>query len=273
MFGKNEIVGKRHFPADDELLVVSYFVTLQGEGPYSGLPAVFVRLAKCNLACSFCDTYFDSGDWMTFDELSTRLDEEIWDRPLSQDQYVLVITGGEPLLQKALTPFLELQESHGWKAMQIESNGIVQQAIPETVTLVVSPKCLEKEGKAVKYFQPGKDMLARADCLKFVMESDPSSPYSTVPLWALDWKRDTGKEIYVSPMNIYNRAPKTAKVARNANQTTVEDRSKVEEVISFWEPGLLDLAANQRNHEYTAAYAIANGLRFQLQTHLYASVA
>ena len=273
MFGKNEIVGKRYFPAEDELLVTSYFLTLQGEGPYSGLPAVFVRLSKCNLACSFCDTYFDSGDWMTFDDLSTRIDDLVWDRPLSQDQYVLVITGGEPLLQKALKPFLERQETQGWRAMQIESNGIIQQDIPDSVTLVVSPKCLEKNDKAVRYLQPGKDMLSRADCLKFVMEADPASPYSEVPQWALDWRRDTGKEIYVSPMNIYNRAPKTAKVERNSNSTTVEDRSTVEEVISFWEPGLLDLESNQRNHEYTAAYAIANGLRFQLQTHLYASVA
>jgi organic radical activating enzyme len=273
MFGSNEIVGRKHFPSDDELLVTSYFVTLQGEGPFSGLPAVFVRLSKCNLACSFCDTYFDSGDWMTFDELSTKLDDAVWERPLSQDKYVLVITGGEPMLQQALGPFLELQESHGWKAMQIESNGIIPQEIPDSVTLVVSPKCLEKGGKAVRYLQPGKDMLARADCLKFVMESDPTSPYCSVPTWALDWQRDTGKEIYVSPMNIYARAPKQAKINRNANEPTIEQRSQIEEVISFWEPGLLDMEANQRNHEFTAAYAIANGLRFQMQTHLYASVA
>lgn len=273
MFGRNEIVGKSSFQSDDELLVTSYFVTLQGEGPYSGLPAVFVRLAKCNLACSFCDTYFDSGDWMTFDELSTRIDDEIWDRPLSQDGYVLVITGGEPLLQKALKPFLELQESHGWKAVQIESNGIVQQDIPDSVTLVVSPKCLERAGKAVRYLQPGKQMLARANCLKFVMESDPSSPYSEIPPWALDWQRDTGNEIYVSPMNVYNREPEKAKAMRNSNRVTIEQRSNVEEVISFWEPGLLALDINQKNHEYAAAYAIKHGLRFQLQTHLYASVA
>ena len=272
MFGKNEIVGRKYFPAEDELLVTSYFVTLQGEGPYSGLPAVFVRLSKCNLACSFCDTYFDSGDWMTFGDLKARLNEEVWDRPLSMDKYVLVITGGEPMLQKALAPFLKSQEGE-WKAMQIESNGIIPQAIPDTVTLVVSPKCLEKGGKSIKYLKPGKAMLDRADCLKFVMESDASSPYSEVPHWALDWQRDTGKEIYVSPMNIYNRAPKTAKAARNSNEVTIAQRSNEEEVISFWEPGLLDMESNQRNHEYAAAYAIANGLRFQMQTHLYASVA
>lgn len=272
MFGHNEIVGARSFQSETELLVTSYFVTMQGEGPYSGLPAVFVRLAKCNLACSFCDTYFDGGDWMTFSELTKRLQDAVWDRPLSMDEYVLVITGGEPMLQKALGPWLDTQLGE-WKAIQIESNGTLVQAVDEAVTLVVSPKCAEKAGKATKYLNPKPQMLERANCLKFVMDSDPTSPYSVVPDWALDWKKDTGNEVYVSPMNIYAREPEKAKILRTKNESTIEQRSTVEEVISFWEPGLLDLAANQRNHEFTAQYAIRHGLRFQLQAHLYASVA
>lgn len=272
MFGHNEIVGKRNFQDDDRLLVTSYFVTLQGEGPYSGLPAVFVRLAKCNLACSFCDTYFDGGDWFTLDELATTLQEAVWQTPLSMDEYVLVITGGEPMLQKALVPFLESQAGE-WRAMQIESNGIFPLPIPASTTLVVSPKCAEKGNVATKYLRPRPETLERADCLKFVMSADLDSPYSVVPSWALDWKRETGKDVFVSPMNVYAREPEKAKVMRTSNQTTIEQRSTVEEVISFWEPGLLDLDMNQRNHEYTARYAVANGLRFQLQTHLYAGMA
>ena len=75
MFGKNEIVGQKYFKdaAEDQLFVTSIFYTLQGEGPYRGEPAVFVRLAKCNLACSFCDTYFDGGDWLSFNQLTDRI--------------------------------------------------------------------------------------------------------------------------------------------------------------------------------------------------------
>lgn len=272
MFGHNEIVGKRSFQSPDDLMVTSTFVTLQGEGPYSGLPAVFVRLSKCNLACSFCDTYFDNGDWFAVGELSARLNDAVRDTPLDMGEYVLVITGGEPMLQKALTTFLEIEEGN-WRAMQIESNGILLQDIPDTTTLVVSPKCLEKGNVAVRYIKPKPDVLERADCLKFVMCADEDSPYSEVPDWAFEWRKDTGNEIFVSPMNVYNEAPEKAKATRNSNEVTIDQRSTVEEVISFWTPGLLDLDANQRNHEFTAAYAINNGLRFQVQTHLYASVA
>lgn len=272
MFGHNEIVGKKDFNDPDKLMVTSTFKTLQGEGPYSGLPAVFVRLAKCNLACSFCDTYFDNGDWFTIDELGSRIHDHVWDGPITKNSYVLVLTGGEPMLQKALVPFLESQAGL-WRAMQIESNGIIPQPIPSETTLVVSPKCIEKNGVATRYLKPHPEVLKRANALKFVMCDDLDSPYSDIPIWAYEWRSLTGGEIYVSPMNIYAQEPAKAKAMRNSNEVTIDQRSDVEEVISFWTPGLLDLDANQRNHEFTAQYAISNGLRFQLQAHLYASVA
>lgn len=272
MFGHNEIVGRKAFPDDDRLLVTSVFVTMQGEGPYSGLPAVFVRLAKCNLACSFCDTYFDAGDWFTFDELDDYIEQVLVEAtPLPMDEHVLIVTGGEPMLQQALTPWL-FRQDRKWRAVQIESNGLVVQDIPAAVTLVVSPKCLEKDGKPVRYLTPSEKMLNRADCLKFVME-DADSPYATVPDWAIQWRIERDLDVYVSPINVYARAPKQAKVDRLTNKTTLEDRSQIEEVISFWEPGLLDLEANERNHKHAAQYAIRYGLRFQLQAHLYAGVA
>jgi 7-carboxy-7-deazaguanine synthase len=274
MFGHNEIVGRKAFPDNDRLLVTSVFVTMQGEGPYSGLPAVFVRLAKCNLACSFCDTYFDSGDWFTLDDLDAYIEQVLVEAtPLPMDEHVLIITGGEPMLQQALTPWLYRQDRK-WRAVQIESNGIIVQDIPAAVTLVVSPKCLEKDGVAQRYIKPNPKMLARADNLKFVLE-DSNGPYCEVPDWAHEWltMHDYQNDVFVSPINVYARAPKQAKVDRLTNKTTLEDRSQIEEVISFWEPGLLDLEANERNHKYAAAYAIRHGFRFQLQVHLYAGVA
>ena len=286
MFGKNEIVGQKYFDkAGDKLFITSVFFTLQGEGPYRGEPAVFVRLAKCNLACSFCDTYFDGGDWLTVDEINDKIEAAIaqqfdgeiptWAEyaPMLgiKREMVLVITGGEPMLQKNLVPFLQ-EMNRQFRNTQIESNGTVWQNIPDETTLVISPKCLEKDGRAVKYLQPNKQVLERADCLKFVMSAEQDSPYSEIPKWALDYQFD--KQIFVSPMNIYNREPQKSKQMRSKkNDISLEERSNVDEVISFWEEGLLDMPANQKNHEYTARYCMKNGLVLNLQLHLYASLA
>lgn len=288
MFGRNEIVGKKYFNnAGDKLYITSMFYTLQGEGPYRGEPAFFIRFSKCNLACSFCDTYFDSGDWLTIDEIEQRIEKQITEHFKGQvpewakhneelDQrknIVLVITGGEPMLQDNIVPFLNRMNKI-FKHTQIESNGIQYQPIPDETTLVVSPKCLEKNNVAVKYLEPNQQILARADCLKFVMEADSKSPYSTVPAWALAWQQNTGKPVFVSPMNIYNREPQKAKQIRSEkNEISLEERSMIDEKISFWEEGLLDMTANQRNHEYTALYCLDNGLTLNLQLHLYASLA
>jgi len=290
MFGMNEKIGRNYFKDinNDTLLVTSRFYTLQGEGPYRGFPAYFVRLTKCNLNCSFCDTYFDKGDELTFDEIFDQIEIDIrkfYDKRFmimpawagngpdqeSRKRIVLVITGGEPGLQTNLEAFLD-RANEIFYHTQIESNGILPLDIPNT-TYVVSPKCLEKDGVAVKYFQPNPKMLERASCLKFVMSADQESPYSEVPEWAHQWAMDTGKELYVSPMNIYKQEPQKAKEMRSSNQEiTIEERSTVDEVISFWEPDLLDLEANRRNHEYTAEYAMKYGFILNLQIHLFASL-
>jgi organic radical activating enzyme len=271
-------------------------MTLQGEGPFRGKPAFFIRLAKCNLACSFCDTFFDDGDWMTFDQIEDAIEETIneyfggevpeYARNTYEEEgpdglgvyscvrdMVLVITGGEPMLQANLGPFLE-RMSHQFRDTQIESNGTLVQDIPDSTTLVVSPKCAEKHGKPTKYLAPKAEMLSRANCLKFVMSADQDSPYATIPDWAHEWAYQTGGEIFISPMNIYNSQPQASKKMRaETNQIEIAERSTVDEVISFWEPGLLDMEANRKNHEYVAAYCIRHGFTFNMQQHLFASVA
>ncbi len=300
MFGTNEIIGKKYFKdvKENTLMVTSMFFTLQGEGPYAGMPALFIRLSKCNLDCSFCDTFFDDGDWMTYSEIETKMHQAIssfwnnkgksvpqWALPVTNNgdprdllgpypNIVLVMTGGEPLLQDNITEFMRRQLPK-FKAVQVESNGVPETVVSEGVTLVCSPKCIEKNGKPVKYLAPSKTILQRADCLKFVVSADPESPYSTVPDWAFEWKRNNpDKEVYCSPMNIYNNFPQKIKLLRAENgKITMAERSTVDETIDFWEPGLLNLTENEKNHKYVANYCIENGFKLNLQMHLYAGLA
>ncbi len=279
MFGKNELVGQKYFKDAPEksLMVTSKFFTVQGEGPYMGFPAYFIRLSKCNLNCSFCDAFFDQGEYYTYEELFTSIRNETPEY-FRNGEGLVVLTGGEPFLQD-ITPFV-LDLTYDGFIVQIESNGILVRNDAEyepgdpyleyPATIVVSPKCSEKTGK---YLAPSPAMLENAYCLKFVLSADPESPYHKVPDWAFAWKNTQeelgkGGEIYVSPMNIYERLP-----AKARGQGDIDERSTKDEIISFWEPGLLDLKQNQLNHEYAARYALDNNLRLNLQMHLYASLA
>src|SRR5687768_9454687 len=93
-----------------ELVVSEVFgPTWQGEGPSLGRRAGFVRLGRCNLACSWCDTPY-TWDWDRFDpavELTRMSVDAIADRIASMEVPLVVITGGEPLLQQShLAPLL-----------------------------------------------------------------------------------------------------------------------------------------------------------------------
>lgn len=117
MFGKNDVAKSRQDA--DTLLVHSVFYTLQGEGPNAGVPSLFVRLAGCNLRCTFCDTDFSVREEISHGDLFDRI-KTLWMR---HDFQRVVITGGEPLLQN-LTPLLSRIVSLGIY-FEIESAGTV----------------------------------------------------------------------------------------------------------------------------------------------------
>jgi organic radical activating enzyme len=108
------------------LLVAERFgPTLQGEGPNAGVPAVFVRLSRCNLACSWCDTPY-TWDWARFDpqaesQACTVQEVAAWvlDRPVP----LVVVTGGEPLLQQRPLADLVGQLAGAGRQVEVETNG------------------------------------------------------------------------------------------------------------------------------------------------------
>jgi organic radical activating enzyme len=126
-------------------LVVSelFGPTLQGEGPSAGQRAGFVRLGRCSLNCAWCDTPY-SWDWKRYDpavELRELEVGEVAARIRAMDVPMVIVTGGEPLLQqRAVVALLRLLPG---LAVEVETNGI-HVAEPELVERVdrfnVSPK-------------------------------------------------------------------------------------------------------------------------------------
>ena len=129
-----------------DLLVSEVFgPTLQGEGPLIGTPAMFLRLGLCNLSCSWCDTPY-TWDWSRFDrdtELTATTPDDLRGRLSAAGVQLVVVTGGEPLVQQLrLRGLLRGLQADG-HILQVETNGTV---IPDadTLTLVdhwsISPK-------------------------------------------------------------------------------------------------------------------------------------
>lgn len=117
--------------ADDAatLLIAEVFgPTLQGEGPSAGRLAMFVRLSRCNLSCPRCDTPY-TWNWDKFDihESTTRM--TVVDVLAFVDRHptvnLVVITGGEPLLQQRKLVALTQELVARGRRIEIETNGTI----------------------------------------------------------------------------------------------------------------------------------------------------
>ncbi|OXM50281.1 7-carboxy-7-deazaguanine synthase QueE [Amycolatopsis thailandensis] len=119
--------------------------TFQGEGPSCGQPALFIRLSRCNLTCARCDTKY-TWDWTTYDpraESTRRSGADLADWATTSPVDLVVITGGEPLIQqRGLIPVVHRLLESG-KRIEVETNGTLPPdpaLLVEGVTFNVSPK-------------------------------------------------------------------------------------------------------------------------------------
>jgi 7-carboxy-7-deazaguanine synthase len=128
-------------------VVKELFLTVQGEGANIGRVAVFIRFAGCNLwsgreedrakaVCQFCDTDFVGGKRFASADALADAALKTW-QAASLDRRMVVLTGGEPLLQVD-TAFIAVLKQHGF-TIAVETNGT--QPIPAPIDWVcVSPK-------------------------------------------------------------------------------------------------------------------------------------
>lgn len=139
----------------------SIFPTIQGEGPYTGVPAIFVRLAGCNLQCPFCDTQYTPAETIvTPNELMEMVLEQM--RLYSPGAYLVVITGGEPFRQN-LKPFVDEVLDFGL-AVQIETNGTLWQPLDyEKITIVCSPKTAKLSKSLIPHISSYKYVIRAGD--------------------------------------------------------------------------------------------------------------
>lgn len=171
MFKKNMQPVEKQVNNPFSLEVHSIFYTIQGEGPFSGMPAVFVRLAGCNLQCPGCDTDYTSGRKKLHpNEILETVDAVAMGRTR-----LIVLTGGEPFRQK-IDSFLLTAKLHNY-SVQVETNGVIppSAALSWRTTidregaglyLVVSPKTQKIHSR----------VWANALAFKYVIHADHIGP-------------------------------------------------------------------------------------------------
>jgi len=147
--------------------ITEIYKSLQGESSYTGLPCVFVRLARCNLRCVWCDSEytFTGGRRMTVDEIEAEV------RRLSPDAGLVEITGGEPMLQeREVVPLMERLLAANYEVLLETSGERPLQRVPPGVAKIVDVKCPDS-GEGGSFRLENLNALTPRDEVKFVLAS------------------------------------------------------------------------------------------------------
>lgn len=125
--------------------------TIQGEGECTGMPAIFIRFSGCNMwsghpeekavsLCPFCDTDFLNFTLLTPEQIAAKVNS----LNTLQKEYLIVLTGGEPLLQdeEELCHLCQILHGMGLYKIQIETNGTINKnmVLKNINYIVCSPK-------------------------------------------------------------------------------------------------------------------------------------
>jgi 7-carboxy-7-deazaguanine synthase len=173
------------------------FESIQGEGASAGEPCIFVRLATCNLRCTWCDTRY-TWDWDVYDydvEVKKMDVAAVVARVAAHESRRVVVTGGEPLLQqKALAPFFDALPPDFF--IEVETNGTVppSDALAARVDQWnVSPKLANSGETSERRFVSDALLALRRTSrawLKLVIGSVADAAEADALVRSLEWPRD-----------------------------------------------------------------------------------
>jgi 7-carboxy-7-deazaguanine synthase len=145
--------------------ITEIYASVQGETQYMGLPCTLVRTTGCDLRCGYCDTTYSfyGGKDMTLDEIAAEVQR--LGAPL------VLLTGGEPMLQREIVALSERLLADGYRVM-IETSGAhpVDVLPPEVIRIVDVKTPASGEGHRMRW--EVLDGLRRQDAIKFVVSDE-----------------------------------------------------------------------------------------------------
>ena len=176
------------------LRITEIFLSIQGESSHAGRPCSFVRLTGCPMRCVWCDSEytFTGGERLSFEDIFAKLDEFGCD--------LVEVTGGEPLAQKAVFPFISELCDRGYEVL-IETGGYVStEDVDPRAKIVLDIKC-PASGEAERNHLPNLDRLRPDfDEVKFVIADMADWEFAKATIGKYDLE-DHCREILISPVH------------------------------------------------------------------------
>lgn len=153
------------------LRLIEIFQSVQGETSFSGLPTTFIRLAACNLRCTWCDTTysFKKGELFSL--------EDILAKTAHFGHKHVCITGGEPLLQENVYPLMVSLLNKGHVVSLETSGSLSTKLVDPRVHVILDVKC-PSSGMAEKHDYTNMDLLRPHDEVKFVVQDRMDFDYA-----------------------------------------------------------------------------------------------
>lgn len=203
------------------MYIIEIYKSVQGESSFAGLPCIFVRLAGCNLRCTWCDSEytFTGGYKVSLDGVMAEV------KRLAPVKLV-EITGGEPLLQeREVVPLVERLLADGYEVL-IETSGERPLAnVPKSVHKIVDVKC-PASGEGGSFRLENLHALTANDEVKFVIADRADYEF------ARDFVHEYGLESHVGNVLFSPAFRKDSGPERDARNCLLDPRELVEWILA-----------------------------------------
>ena len=177
-----------------DLRITEIFLSIQGESSHAGRPCSFVRLTGCPMRCVWCDSEytFYGGERIAFENIFAKLDEFGCN--------LVEVTGGEPLAQRNVFPFITELCERGCEVL-IETGGYVStENVDPRASIILDIKC-PASGESGRNHWPNLERLRPdKDEVKFVVADKSDWIFAQEILSKYDLRRRV-KEVLISPVH------------------------------------------------------------------------
>ncbi len=210
--------------------LIELYASVQGESSFAGLPCIFVRLAGCNLRCTWCDSEytFSGGEKFSLDQV----EQEV--AALAPVKLV-EFTGGEPMLQeRELLPLMNRLLSKGHTLLLETSGERPLAAVPSDVHKIMDVKC-PASGESGRFHLANLEALTGRDEVKFVLSDRADYEFAREFIRQHDLAARCG-QILLSPA-----FTKTPSPERSADNCALDPRLVVEWMLADKLPARLSL--------------------------------